>query len=167
MLKALIPNSDKIPRIPTNLNFVMSSHQAEQAQLLIDTFEMLGDWEERYRFLIDLGRDMPAMDDSDKVDANKVSGCLSSVWITADTNDNGGEQVVEFVADSDSAIVKGLISMLRKVYSGQTPQAIVDFDVEDLFGKLGLGQHLSVGRRNGLSEMVRRIKRLATELAAA
>ncbi len=143
----------------------MNSKQTEQAQLLVDTFEMLGDWEERYRFLIDLGREMPPMQESDKVETNKVNGCLSSVWIVADQVDRDGQQVIEFTADSDSAIVRGLIAMLHKVYSGQSPQAIIDFDVDGLFGHLDLGQHLSMGRRNGLSEMVKRIKVLATTLA--
>ncbi len=144
----------------------MAEDQQEQAQLLIDTFEMLGSWEEKYRFLIDIGRQMPAMDDADKIAENMVRGCLSSVWMVADEKQVDGDQVIEFLADSDSAIVKGLIAMLRTLYSGQTPKAIVSFDIDDLFRRLDLGQHLSMGRRNGLSEMVQRIKVLATGLAA-
>ena len=141
--------------------------QQEQAQVLIDTFELLGNWEERYRFLIDLGRDMPPMLDEDKVDENKVEGCLSSVWVVAASRVEDGQQLVDFTADSDSAIVRGLISMLRKVYSGQPPHAIVHFDINALFTKLDLAQHLSMGRRNGLGEMVRRIKVLAASLAGS
>ncbi len=145
----------------------MSASQQEQAATLIDTFEMLGDWEERYRFIIDLGRQMPALPESEKTDANKVNGCLSSVWLVAESRQDDGEQVIEFRADSDSAIVRGLVAMLRSVYSGQTPRDILAFDVDELFGKLDLAQHLSMGRRNGLSEMVKRIKTLAAEQAAA
>ena len=145
----------------------MSDSQQEQAQLLVDTFRMLGDWEERYRFLIDLGRRMPVMDERDKTDENKVEGCLSNVWMVAGARRDNGRSVVEFSADSDAAIVKGLVAMLRRIYSGQTPEAIMSFDIDALFNRLELGQHLSMGRRNGLSEMVRRIKVLATRLAAA
>lgn len=145
----------------------MSSSQAEQAQLLIDTFEMLGDWEEKYRFIIDLGRQLPPMDESDKVDANKVRGCLSSVWLVAENHEENGECVVDFVADSDSAIVKGLVAILRSVYSGQTARDVLEFDIDGLFERLDLAGHLSMGRRNGLSEMVKRVKALAAEQAAS
>jgi cysteine desulfuration protein SufE len=144
----------------------MSSSQQEQAALLVETFEMLGDWEEKYRFIIDLGRQMPAMPDAQKTEENKVRGCLSSVWVVAESREEASEQVIEFVADSDSAIVRGLVAMLRTLYSGQTPRDILSFDIDALFERLDLGQHLSMGRRNGLSEMVRRIKVLATEHAS-
>jgi cysteine desulfuration protein SufE len=144
----------------------MSSSQQEQAALLVETFEMLGDWEEKYRFIIDLGRQMPAMPDAQKTEENKVRGCLSSVWVVAESREEASEQVIEFVADSDSAIVRGLVAMLRTLYSGQTPRDILSFDIDALFERLDLGQHLSMGRRNGLSEMVRRIKVLAAEHAS-
>lgn len=145
----------------------MTTSQAEQAQLLIDTFDMLGDWEERYRFIIDYGKKLPPMEEAEKTDANKVKGCLSSVWVVAHGRDEGGKRVVEFIADSDSAIVKGLVAMLHSVYSGQSAEDILGFDIDLLFAKLDLGQHLSMGRRNGLAEMVNRIKTLAAEQAAA
>ncbi len=144
----------------------MSDSQQAQAAELIETFDMLGDWEEKYRFIIDLGRQMPTLPEEEKTDANKVSGCLSSVWVIARSAEADGEQVIEFLADSDSAIVRGLVAMLRSVYSGQTPRDIVAFDIDGLFERLQLGQHLSMGRRNGLSEMVRRIKTLAAAEAA-
>jgi sulfur transfer protein SufE len=145
----------------------MSSHQTEQAQLLIDTFAMLGEWEDRYRFIIDLGRQMPPMEASAKVDENKVRGCLSSVWVVASSREENGERVVDFVADSDSAIVKGLVAILRQVYSGQTARDIIEFDIDGLFQRLDLAGHLSMGRRNGLAEMVTRVKALAAEQAAS
>ena len=145
----------------------MSQKPEEVAQELIDTFELLGEWDERYRFLIDLGRELPAMNPDDKTDANKVKGCMSSVWLIAESRDQEQGKVLEFIADSDSAIVKGLVAMLRKIYSGQTAKDIVAFDIDALFQALGLGQHLSMGRRNGLSEMVQRIKVLATQLSVS
>ncbi|MFT5113479.1 MAG: sulfur transfer protein SufE [Parasphingorhabdus sp.] len=143
----------------------MQQSPEEHAQELIDTFDILGEWDERYRFLIDLGRELPAMDELDKTDVSKVKGCLSSVWLVAGVTELDGEKVIEFIADSDSAIVKGLVAMLRKIYSGQSPRDIVAFDIEAMFQQLDLGQHLSMGRRNGLSEMVQRVKVLATQLA--
>ena len=143
----------------------MSETPAEHAQEIIDTFDLLGEWEDRYRFLIDLGRQLPALATEHKVEDNLVKGCMSSVWLVADCHDIEGERVLEFNADSDSAIVKGLIAMLRRIYSGQNPRDIVAFDVDGFFRALDLGQHLSMGRRNGLSEMVQRIKVLATQLA--
>ena len=136
--------------------------QNERALELTEAFEMFDAWEDRYRFLIDMGRDLPAFPASEKTDANIVTGCQSQVWMVADCKD---EQHIEFLADSDSTIVKGLIAILRAVYSGYTPQQIIQFDVEGLLRDLGLDQHLSMGRRNGLAGMVTRIKTLATQMA--
>lgn len=145
----------------------MSTSQQEQADLYVDTFEMLGDWEEKYRFIIDLGRRLPPMDEADKTDASKVRGCLSSVWVVAAHRDVDGERVIDFVADSDSAIVKGLVAILHSLYSGRTAREILEFDIDALFERLDLARHLSMGRRNGLAEMVKRIRALAAEEAAA
>lgn len=145
----------------------MSESQQQQAELYVDTFEALGEWEEKYRFIIDLGRDMPPMDETDKVDGNKVKGCLSSVWLVASTREVDGTKVIDFVADSDSAIVKGLVAILHSLYSGQTVEDILTFDINALFERLDLARHLSMGRRNGVAEMVSRIRALAAEKAAA
>ena len=136
--------------------------QTERAAELVEAFEMFDAWEDRYRFLIDMGRDLPAFPPSEKTEENIVTGCQSQVWMVADSKDN---QHIEFLADSDSTIVKGLIAILRSVYSGYTPREIIDFDVNGLLEKLGLDQHLSMGRRNGLAGMVTRIKTLATQMA--
>ncbi len=138
----------------------------EQAENLVETFELLGDWEDRYRFIIDLGRQMPSMDAADMTEDTKVKGCLSSVWLVARPRQHDGVTVIDFEADSDSAIVRGLVAMLAMVYSGQPPRKILEFDIDALFARLDLAQHLSMGRRNGLAEMVQRIKRLAAECAA-
>ena len=136
--------------------------QNERASELTEAFEMFDAWEDRYRFLIDMGRDLPAFPAEEKTDANIVTGCQSQVWMIADSKD---DERIEFTADSDSTIVKGLIAILRSVYSGYTPQEIIQFDVEGLLRDLGLDQHLSMGRRNGLAGMVTRIKTLATQMA--
>lgn len=125
---------------------------------------MFDDWEDKYRFLIDLGRKLPALPDADKTEENRIHGCQSRVWVVAEKRSAPEGEVVEFVADSDSDIVKGLISILRRVYYGQTAERILQFDIEGLLHRLELDQHLSMNRRNGLYEMIQRIKRLALTL---
>jgi len=139
----------------------MSETQEKRADELADTFELFDEWEDRYAFLIDLGRKIPPLDEADRTEENRVHGCQSRVWMAARVRREGSENVIDFIADSDSAIVKGLIAVLQRVYSGQPAQDILDFDVEKLLERLGLNQHLTLGRRNGLHEMVQRIKRLA------
>ncbi|HEX8237050.1 MAG TPA: SufE family protein [Abditibacteriaceae bacterium] len=139
--------------------------QQENAEALVDAFDSFDSWEERYAFLIDLGKKLPPLDADDKNDVNRVHGCQSSVWMVAKPRHEEPEDVVEFVADSDSTLVKGLIAILRKIYSGQSASRILGFDIEGLLQQLGLNQHLTVGRRNGLYSMVQRIKTLAAQLA--
>lgn len=136
--------------------------QNERASELTEAFEMFDAWEDRYRFLIDMGRDLPVFPSDEKTDNNIVTGCQSQVWMIAESKD---DEHIEFLADSDSTIVKGLIAILRSVYSGYTPREILSFDVNGLLEQLGLDQHLSMGRRNGLAGMVMRIKTLATQMA--
>ena len=129
---------------------------------LLETFEDLQEWDERYGFLIELGAEVPAMEESLKNDSTKVDGCMSQVWMVADVETNGsGERVMGITADSDSMIVKGLIAVLLALFNGQTPAAVIESDPEEIFKKLGLKQHLSGQRRNGLYAMVQRIKTLA------
>ena len=132
--------------------------QRESAQELVEAFAMFDDWEDRYRFLIDLGKQLPPLDESQKIEANKVHGCQSNVWLIAEKQADG---TIDFIADSDSSIVRGLISVLREVYAGREAREITSFDVGALFGELGFDQHLSMGRRNGLNGMVARIRALA------
>lgn len=131
----------------------------EEAQELVDSFDLFEDWEDRYRFLIDLGRSLPPLDEAQHTEANKVHGCQSNVWLVAERHDG----TIDFIADSDSSIVRGLIAVLRTVYSHRKPQEILSFDVEGLFGKLGFDSHLSMGRRNGLDGMVKKIRALAEQ----
>lgn len=136
--------------------------QQQQAEDLIESFEMFDDWEDRYSFLIDLGRQLPPMNEGDKTEESRVQGCQSMVWIVARACPTAeGRPEIEFVADSDSAIVKGLIAILHRVYSGQPAEKILTFDIEGLLEKLDLEHHLSMNRRNGLFSMIQRIKALA------
>lgn len=142
----------------------MAENQQQQADDLIDAFEMFDDWEDKYRFLIDMGRKLPTLPDAEKTEENRIHGCQSRVWVVAERRDTSEGVVIEFVADSDSDIVKGLIAILRKVYFGQTTEKILAFDIEGLLHRLELDHNLSMNRRNGLAEMIQRIKRLAATL---
>ena len=127
---------------------------------LADTFEMLGEWEERYRYLIELGRKLPPMPDSEHDDAHKVRGCMSQVWL-AHTRESGPPVHLNFRGDSDAHIVKGLIALLLGLTSGRTPQEILDLDIAAVFTRLGLEEHISMNRRNGFYAMVERIRQMA------
>jgi cysteine desulfuration protein SufE len=128
---------------------------------LIETFDELENWDERYDYLIDLGKEMPTHDVELYEDQNKVSGCMSTVWLTLAV-DPATERVL-IKADSDSLIVKGLIVVLLSAMDAKTAQQILETEFESLFNKLGLDQHLSANRRNGLFAMVKRVRQLAAE----
>lgn len=132
--------------------------QTERAQELVEAFEMFDNWEDRYRFLIDLGKKLPPLPEDARVEQNRVHGCQSNVWMIGEKTP---QNTISFVADSDSTIVRGLIAVLRQIYNDQTPDAILGFDVDAYLATLELDQHLSMGRRNGLAGMVSRIKTLA------
>lgn len=121
---------------------------------LVENFSFFDDWEERYRYLIDLGRALPAMEEADKTDENIVRGCTSRVWMKADIQDNN----FNFVADSDAHMVRGLIAILVSAYQGKSLDEIKEVDVEAAFSEIGLDQHLSPNRRNGFFSMVEKIK---------
>lgn len=135
-------------------------------ETLADNFELLGPWEERYRYLIDLGRQLQPMDEADKVDANKVRGCMSQVWLTHTVSDETPARF-HFQGDSDAHIVKGLVALLFMAYSGKTAEEIRNLDIKDVFGRLGLESHLSMNRRNGFYAMVERIQALAHQAVDA
>jgi cysteine desulfuration protein SufE len=118
-------------------------------------FELLGDWEERYRHVIDLGRDLEPLTDAERVEANKVRGCASQVWLISEAS-NGR---LLFRGDSDAHIVRGLIAILLRLYSGRTPDEILKVDARAGFDGLGLTGALSAQRSNGLFSMVERIRR--------
>ncbi len=135
----------------------------EQADDLVEGFELFDTWDDRYRFLIDLGRKLPPLTETEKSEVNRVHGCQSNVWIATRPQPETPEPVINFVGDSDSSLVKGLIAVLWRVCSGQPAEKIVSYDVEGLLDRLGLSQHLTMGRRNGLDEMVKRVKALAAK----
>lgn len=133
---------------------------------LLENFEFLENWEERYKYIIDLGRKLPGLEDDLKNDSTKVNGCTSQVWMVCEPTD-GNPVILNFRADSDAHIVRGLIALLLSIYSGQTPQAILDVDARGFFEKLGLIQHLSPNRANGLNAMIDRIRTHAARHASA
>lgn len=133
---------------------------------LVSNFEALGPWEERYRYLIELGRKLPPLPEAERTEANKVRGCMSQVWLSA-TPQAGPPPGLELRGDSDAHIVKGLIALLFKLYAGRTPQQIVALDVRAVFERLGLESHVTLNRRNGFYAMVERIRALAENAAPA
>ena len=144
----------------------MDNSQEEQAEQLVEAFELFDDWDDKYSFLIDLGRKLPPLDEAAKTEENRIQGCQSMVWIVTQAHTKDGQILLDFRADSDSAIVKGLIAILRKVYAEQPPEKILAFDIEGLLERLELSRHLSLNRRNGLLGMVQRIKQDAVRMAA-
>ncbi|QIT57263.1 SufE family protein [Aquisalimonas sp. 2447] len=133
-----------------------------ELQDLVDTFEFLDDWEDRYRLLIDMGRELPEFPDDARTEHNRVDGCTSNVWLITEVEDDNPPRL-HFRADSDAFIVKGLVAILLKAYSGRTPQEIRDTDIEGLFNRLGLSKQLTPNRRDGFFAMVKRIHGLAEQ----
>jgi len=138
-----------------------SPHAA--AEELIELFDLLGDWEQRHQYLIEQGEKLPPLPAALKSESNRVRGCMSLVHMFA-RKQPGTADTIDFLADSDAAIVRGLIALLQKVYSGQPARDIVSFDIATLLNRLGLNQHLSMGRRNGLAGMIDRIRAEAAAL---
>jgi len=133
---------------------------------LAESFEILGDWEQRHQYLLDLGSKLPPLPDELRTEPNRVHGCMSTVFLSARPAPGDPNRLI-FLADSDAHIVRGLIAVLRKVFNGQRGSDILAFDTDQLFRSLGLDQALSMGRRNGLSAMVKRIKTHAAQLGAS
>jgi cysteine desulfuration protein SufE len=132
---------------------------------LSETFTLLDDWEERYKFIIDLGRKLEPLDEAQMVEANKVRGCMSQVWLVAAPLD-GDTGRLHFRADSDAHIVKGLIAILLILFNDRTPEEITALDAEAEMARLGLDQHISPNRRNGVTAMIQRIKAEAARVQA-
>ena len=132
---------------------------------ILETFEDIPDWNERYDFLIDLGRELPKLPEELQSEENVVLGCMSTVWTSLDS-EGGPDDVIAIQADSDSIIVKGLIVVLLSYYSNKSAADIVSSDVSDYLKQLGLNQHLSPQRRNGLFSMIKRLKELSASYCA-
>ena len=127
---------------------------------LISNFELLDDWEERYSYLIDLGKKLASLTEAEKSESNRVHGCQAMVWMVLEPDaDRPG--ALRLRADSDAFIVRGLIAVLQLIFNGHTPEEILTTDAKSTLGQLGLDQHLSPTRKNGLFAMVERIRTLA------
>lgn len=134
---------------------------AMRVEELVENFELFDAWEDRYAYIIDLGKKLPPMPEHDRIDENKVRGCQSQVWLTSRVDRAGPEPHLFFSADSDAFIVKGLIAILLQLYDGQPASYVRETDALAVMEQIGLQQHLSPNRRNGLVSMVERIKRIA------
>ncbi len=126
---------------------------------IIDNFSVLDDWDDRYRYLIELGRQLPPLSPSAYNDANKVQGCASQVWLDTEVRPDGsGGPILTFIGDSDAHIVRGLIAVLLAMFSGKHAKDILGIDALALFDKMGLREHLTPQRSNGFRSMVERIR---------
>ncbi len=126
----------------------------ESIETLIDNFSFLESWEDKYQYLIDLGESLPPLDECFKTDVFKVPGCQSQVWLVPEIKDG----LFFFKADSDAIIVKGIIFILMSIYNAKETSEIKNIEIEKIFAKLGLEEHLSPSRRNGMLSMVERIR---------
>ena len=127
-------------------------------QAIREDFEFLDDWEDRYRYIIELGHGLPAMAEAARNEQNKVRGCVSQVWLERELRKNSGEPILHFRGDSDSHLVRGLIAITLALFSDQTPQKILEIDAKEAFRDLGLEQHLTPQRSNGVRAMIERIR---------
>ncbi len=134
---------------------------------LVDTFEFLDDWEDRYRHVIDMGKAMDPLNDAFRVPATKVDGCASQVWLVPEIDGQGPGAMFRFTGDSDAMIVRGLIAVLKTLYSEQTVTDVLAIDAVKELGRLGLNDHLSAQRSNGVRAMIGRIQQVATAAIAA
>ena len=134
----------------------MSKSIREIQEEIIDEFSMFEDWMQRYEYMIELGKSLPLIDEKYKIEENLIKGCQSKVWVHADMKDGK----VVFTADSDAIITKGIIAILIRVFSNQEPQAILDANT-DFIDEIGLKEHLSPTRANGLVSMIKQLKMYA------
>lgn len=135
-------------------------------QTIRDDFSLLEEWEDRYRYVIELGEALPDFPDAQKTPTNKVPGCVSQVWLTTEYG-SGCDAVLTFHGDSDAHIVRGLVAIMLALFSGQKASKILSTDAEETLKTLGLDEHLSPQRANGLRSMVKRIKRDAEAALAS
>lgn len=126
---------------------------------LIEDFELLDDWEDRYAYLIDLGKRIQGLPDELKQEVNLVRGCTSQVWLVHQVREGAsGDEIIDLAADSDAFIVRGLVAILLSAYSGKTRAEIGAINLQELFGQIGLERNLSVSRRNGFASMIARVQ---------
>ena len=134
---------------------------------IIEDFELLDNWDDRYRYLIELGRALPPFPEERRTEQAKVQGCASQVWVVSHEEDGGADPVLTFTGDSDAHIVRGLVAIVLAVYSGKHASEIARTDAIEIFDSIGLVEHLSSQRANGLRSMVKRIRQEALMKAAA
>ncbi len=135
----------------------MTSPSTPGIDQIIDDFAYLEEWEDRYRYVIELGKALPELADEKKTAENKVNGCASQVWLVSH-RENGEDPVLTFEGDSDAHIVRGLVAIVLAAYSGKHASQIATYDVIDTFNRIGLVENLSSQRANGLRSMVKRIR---------
>ena len=136
-------------------------------ETIIEDFTFLDDWEDRYRYVIELGKALPDLPEEQRTPANKVQGCASQVWLVSHSEDGAKDPVMTFEGESDAHIVRGLVAIVLATYSGKHASEIADLDAIEVFGKIGLVEHLSSQRANGLRSMVKRIREEAQARLAA
>ena len=134
---------------------------------IAETFDFLDDWEDRYRHVIELGKAMPPLEEAFRVPATKVDGCASQVWILPEIDGQGPQAQFRFRGESDAMIVRGLIAVLHALYSDQSVSDVLTVDAGAELARLGLDEHLSAQRSNGVRAMVERIRKLAAEASVA
>ena len=139
---------------------------ASRINEIIENFGFLEDWEDRYRYLIELGKDLPELPENERTEDNRVKGCASQVWVVTSVDRSGLEPVLSFKGQSDAHIVKGLVALTLALYSDKTAREILSIDALDLFRRLGLAEHLTPQRSNGVRSMVDRIRRDAITASA-
>lgn len=125
---------------------------------LVEEFDLLDDWEQRYRYLIDMGKALPPLPDAERTEASRVQGCVSQVWLIVEP---GESDHLKFRADSDAHIVRGLAALLLRLYSERSREDILSVDAREVLARIGLSEHLSPQRSNGLASMIGRIRAAA------
>jgi len=152
-------------RIEANMP-LESSCRPTPIEDIIENFSLLDEWDDRYRYVIELGRKLPAFPESQRTDINKVQGCVSQVWLATTIEHRDGQPFLSFAGDSDAHIVRGLVAILIALLSGRPASEIASEDPLALFGSLGLGEHLTPQRSNGFRSMVSRMRADATAVLA-
>ena len=136
----------------------------QNIQDMMDDFSFLDDWEDRYMHVIELGKSLAPLSAAERNASTKVNGCVSQVWLVVEVEKNGNNPILNFRGDSDAHIVKGLVAVVLTIFSGRTAREITDIDAATILSGLGLEEHLTPQRSNGLHAMIGRIKRDAAQL---
>ncbi len=146
---------------------MLSTSNQPKIEEIVENFSLLDEWDDRYRYVIELGRGLIPLDESDRTEANKVRGCTSQVWLATVVDHDDRGPILTFSGDSDAHIVRGLVAILLALFSGRRTEEILSLDAIALFGRLGLREHLTPQRSNGFRSMVDRIRADAGAALAA